>query len=132
MKSKEYQEIYDNTPIYENIADPKRKEAPKTCGLYLIGNTIFNPFSNNRFYLVKVGLSTNLYNRMKAYRTMNPFIFHIDYKEIDKEEVYKAETSCHIKLSKKALSRSDDADEWFILSRQNYKKICEKGFSFFF
>ena len=77
--------IIDN--IFYNTENPlgNRIAIPKQAGLYLVGNVILNPITGETFYLIKVGMSTNLYNRMKEYSTSNPMMFHIDYKIIEDE-----------------------------------------------
>lgn len=103
--------------------------APDTCGLYFFGNTAYNPITCEVHYWVKVGLSSNLHNRVKAYRTSNPSTFVIGYKETS-QYAYE-EHQCHQILEKVALYRNQNNVEWFMVDRQTYLEMCEKGFNFF-
>jgi hypothetical protein len=139
--------ILDN--VFYNVENPlgNRKEIPKEPGLYLVGNTIFNPMTETQFFLVKIGMSTNTYNRMVSYSTQNPMMFHIDYKIINcdsydniprfrrrsqvSEKVKEIETLYHQAMEKMNFHRFEYAQEWFIVDRETYMKICEKKFDFF-
>lgn len=139
--------ILDN--IFYNVENPlgNRKVIPKEPGLYLIGNTIFNPMTETQFFLVKIGMSTNIYNRMKSYSTENPMVFHIDYKIIScdgydniprygrrsqiSEKVKEIEALYHQAMEKMNFHRFEYAQEWFIVDRETYLEICEKKFDFF-
>ena len=44
-------------------------EVPAEKGLYFIGETHFNPITDEKYYWVKVGKASNLKNRMKSYNT---------------------------------------------------------------
>lgn len=125
----EYEELFNNTKEFKNINDPKRHEAPKENGLYLVSNTLFNPLTNEQYYLVKVGESSNLYNRMRTYRTTNPMLFHIDYFVVNTEYYY--ELQCHNLMMKKGFMRMENSTEWFVVDKESYLEICEKGFSYF-
>lgn len=129
----EMQELLAQATEFDNVADPKRYAAPKSTGLYLISNTLFNPFTNEQYYLIKVGESTNLQQRMKSYRTTNPMVFHIDFLEWnDKEfDVYDLERECHALMLRLGFVKTKDASEWFLVSREKYLEICRKGFIFF-
>jgi len=45
---------------WKNTNNPKRYDAPSASGLYLISNTLFNPQTEEKIYIVKVGVSQNL------------------------------------------------------------------------
>lgn len=124
---------YENSfPKFENFANKLRFAAPKENGLYLIGNTIFNPLTDEKFYLVKVGTSKNLKGRMANYKTQNPLMFHIDYHVATDDFEDISEKECHMILLENCISRIEKVDEWFIVSREKYFEICDKGFNFFF
>jgi len=100
-------------------------EYPKTCGLYMIGQTFVNPITNEKFYWIKVGEAQNLARRRHDYNSMTAMIWDIGY--YTKDDL--TESECHDKLKDIALHRH--ADEWFSVSRENYLKICEQGFEWF-
>ena len=132
-----------------NVADPLgiKSAIPKDCGLYLLGNTVFNPITNEQFYMVKVGMSANLYDRMKGYMTNNPMVFHIAYKIINCQdyshlpkykqttmkgrEVKAVEAQYHQAFEELQFQRFEYAKEWFLVDRQTYLEICEKKFDYF-
>jgi hypothetical protein len=129
----EMQDLVDQATEFDNVTDFKRYDAPKSAGLYLVSNTLFNPFTNEQYYLIKVGESTNLYQRMKSYRTTNPMVFHIDFLEWNDKEfsVYGLERECHALMLRLGFIKAKDASEWFLVSRERYLEICKKGFAFF-
>ena len=142
---------YDTESVFFNVENPlgNRNAIPKQGGLYLVGNSIFNPFTQEQFFMVKVGMSTNLYDRMKGYSTSNPMMFHIGYKVIDCENLdfngcprYKRtnvkgrhikayEEKYHAFMDAKNFVHFEYAKEWFIVDKETYLKICEKKFDFF-
>ena len=140
---------YDGEKVFYNVENPlgQRNTIPKEGGLYLVGNTIFNPLTNERFFAVKVGMSTNLYDRMKNYSTSNPLLFHIAYKVIPCDEAikmphYKRTTALqrtikpieewyHQQMEKRNFCRFEYAQEWFIVDEDTYMEICEKKFDYF-
>ena len=98
---------------------------PKCEGLYLIGQTFFNPITDEKFYWVKVGSAMNLHRRRKDYVTPTAMVWDIGYYL----ENDLTERDCHEILERICLHRH--ADEWFSLSREDYMAICEKGFEWF-
>jgi hypothetical protein len=141
---------YDNNSVFYNVENPlgNRAVIPKAGGLYLIGNTIFNPLTNEQFFLVKVGMSTNLYDRMKNYSTSNPMMFHIAYKVINDGTDYSKQPSYsrrnaqgkyiksieekyHKAMEAHRFCHFEYAQEWFLVSKETYMEICEKKFDFF-
>lgn len=119
-----------------SIADPKAYEATMSKGLYLVSNCLFQPFTNEQYYLVKVGKATHLNDRMRAYDTYNPMLYHIDYYPININVENKAvdtlEKVCHRLLRRIAIDETEiRAKEWFRVSRETYLEICDKGFTFF-
>lgn len=108
------------------------KEIPKECGLYLIGSVYTDPHTKEVYYWIKVGMSTNLYNRIKQYRSHNPMVWVSDLLLVDIDFVYKMESECHIALSDVAFGLAKDTEEWFIVDRDTYLEICESGFHYFY
>lgn len=118
--------------VFENEANPKRREAIAEAGLYFISNTIINPITKEEYYLIKVGMSKNLEDRMKGYRSMNPFLYHIDFFYISNKKWVKAyEDMCHHFLNGMGLTKMEGADEWYLVDKELYFEMCEKGFDFF-
>lgn len=101
-------------------------DAPDEPGLYFIGETHFNPKTDEKYYWVKVGKARSLKNRMKQYNTCNPMLWRIGFsKEYDKEEHY------HQLLANVAIAKCNHNEEWFLVNRETYLEMCEKGFSYF-
>lgn len=140
--------IIDN--IFYNTENPlgNRAVIPKQAGLYLVGNVILNPATGEIFHLVKVGMSANLYDRMKNYSTSNPMMYHIGYKIIEddadfsKVPTYKRTTlrsrkikpieeQYHKAMEELNFTHFEYAKEWFIVSKETYSEICTKKFDFF-
>ncbi len=140
--------IIDN--VFYNTENPlgSRTVIPKKGGLYLVGNVVLNPVTNEAFYLIKVGMSTNLYNRMTNYSTSNPMMFHIDYKVIEDDEDFSKiasykrttfrgrkikpiEEQYHKAMEELNFTHFEYAKEWFIVSKEIYFEICAKKFDFF-
>jgi hypothetical protein len=140
--------IIDN--IFYNTENPlgNRTIIPKQGGLYLVGNVVLNPVTEETFYLIKIGMSANLYNRMKQYSTSNPMMFHIDYKVIEDDADYRKvasykrtamvgrkikpiEEQYHKAMEELNFTHFEYAKEWFIVSKEIYSEICTKKFDFF-
>lgn len=140
--------IINNT--FYNIENPlgNRAVIPKQAGLYLVGNVVLNPISGEVYYLIKVGMSANLYDRMKSYSTSNPMMFHIDYliieddTDYDKIPTYKRTTlksrkikpieeQYHKAMEDLNFTHFEYAQEWFLVSQETYLEICAKKFGFF-
>lgn len=140
--------IIDN--VFYNTENPlgNRAVIPKQAGLYLVGNVVLNPMTGETFYLVKVGMSANLYDRMRTYSTSNPMMFHIGYKIIEDDVDYSKvasykrttlrgrkikpiEEQYHKAMEELNFSHLEYAKEWFIVSKEIYSEICTKKFDFF-
>ena len=113
--------------IKSSFEDGINYNTPEEDGLYFIGETHFNPYTHEEFYWVKIGMSTKLNRRMKEYDTHNPMLWRIDYKigSADEEYIY------HQLLGQKAIAKCNHNDEWFLVDRNTYLAMCEKGFSYF-
>jgi len=120
---------YQEIPEFENL---KNKN-----GLYLIGNCTFNPYTNEKFYWIKIGTSSDIKNRIKKYRTHNPGLWVIDTFEFKPTKYYydtlEIEKTYHTFLSTyfegKAIAKN--SREWYQISEKNYIEICQQGFSIF-
>lgn len=126
LVEEEEKELPRFTDIYE------RHEVDKGSGLYLLGNTIFNPETGEKFYCLKVGKSTNLQSRIKQYYTHNPFVWVADTINFEAKEISTKEEYCHVKLSEIAISKTMYGDEWYIVNEEWYNKICNEKFGWFF
>lgn len=141
---------YPTGGVFYNVENPmgRREVIPHCGGLYLVGNTAFNPLTGEQFFMVKIGMSTNLYERMRNYSTSNPMMFHIAYKEVNDGVDYSklpsysrrteqgryiksVEEKYHKAMEAHKFCRFEYAQEWFIVSKEIYFEICEKKFDFF-
>lgn len=106
---------------------------PMFAGLYLVGNTAFNPYTDEKFYFLKVGMSLKcIKERLKAYFTCNPILWKADYYECsDKKMTRFLEEQCQLVLLEKCLEICEGSTEWFRVDRETYLEICEKGFDYF-
>ena len=131
---------YDINDLYEKDAPARARinkskvledginyDAPNYKGLYLVGSTRFNPYTDEKFYLVKIGKSNrSLSERMREYNTHNPLMWRIDFRRNPNlEQRYQA------KLKKVAIASIGHCNEWYAVDRETYLAICEKGFSYF-
>ena len=101
--------------------------APSCGGLYFLGETHFNPFTKEEYYWVKIGSSSNLRKRLRVYNTCNPMCFRIGFLENKESE----EITYHNLLTEIALAKCNHNEEWFMVDRETYLEMCEKGFNFF-
>lgn len=116
------------TPIFHDETT-NLLNAPYSCGLYFLGNTAYNPHTNEVCYWVKIGASSNLHSRMKAYATSNPSTFVIGYELTN--NYFAEEYRYHRLIEAVSLYRNQNNMEWFMVDRQTYLEMCEKGFDFF-
>ena len=100
------------------------------CGCYLLGNTAFNPYTEEKFYWVKVGMSSDMERRMKSYSTHTPTVFKIDFIEVPSQDVYWKEYKCHCVLEDIG-EQAKDSKEWYRVNEKDYLEICSKGFHYF-
>lgn len=105
---------------------------PETSGIYLLGDTRFNPNNKQQFYSVKGGLASNLRRRIKEqYLTHNPMPYLIGYLEVPSEYYKKVENQIHFALRRVATHRYGTNKEWYELPAEVYKEICDKKFDWF-
>lgn len=119
----------NNAPtFYDKLTDLKR-DFPATSGLYFVGHTAFNPITNQEYYWVKIGMSTNLQQRLKTYGTYTPSLYIIDYKITSD---YACEESLyHLLLSQVALYQNQNSVEWWLVDKETYLQMCYKKFDYF-
>lgn len=102
----------------------------ENAGLYFIGMAGFNPLTDERYYLVKVGCAMNIRKRIKQYLTHNPMIYHnniiLPISEADYPKMTVMEDNCHRYLKKCAYAKAAGSKEWFYVSRETYLQLCEK------
>ena len=97
-------------------------------GVYLIGNTTFNPITKEERYWVKVGKATTLNQRINQYLTHAPDIYFIDWRPTRKDLLTDYENRYHSQLE---LQATYNRTEWFKVDKKTYFEICEKGFQYF-
>ena len=93
------------------------------CGLYLIGDTSFNPFTKKVEYWVKVGKTKDASKRFSTYRTSSPCIYYLDWietRQLSYEKKY------HKILS--SMSSKIHRNEWFKINESLYFKLFTRGF----
>jgi hypothetical protein len=102
-------------------------DTPTDGGLYFLGETHFNPMTNEKFYWVKIGKAINLRNRLHQYNTCNPMLWRIDFllHAEDREKHY------HSELEKIAIAKCNHNQEWFMVDEKTYLELCNKGFNYF-
>lgn len=102
-------------------------EAPAEAGLYMVGETHFDPTTDDTYYMVKIGKSSCLRKRMSQYNTSNPMLWRIGYYvgACDREEEF------HRKLKKIAYRSFKHNNEWMLVDRETYLALCEQGFDYF-
>ena len=110
-------------------AEKPKRDFPSDEGLYLIGQTTFNPFTNEKFYWLKVGKASDFTKRMKTYSTHNPCIWKIDFMPLDKNTAFVMEISYSSRLKNlMGLETGEHSKEWFRVNENDYLDICNKGF----
>ena len=101
------------------------KHAPINRGLYLFGSTNFNPHTMTPYYWVKIGYSGSMDNRLKQYNTHAPMYYPIDFTPDTREHLYQNA------LASVALARNGQSQEWYLVNRETYMAISNKGFAYF-
>lgn len=128
--------------IQENSKEKEKKEEilpmkftsdfnhiyPEKNGVYMLGN-ITSPANrpNEQYFLIKVGKSTNLKNRISSYKGMNPFAALIDIKLCPKSKLDDIESFWHNKLDK--IGHCQNGTEWYIVPKFYYEKFLTSGFN---
>ncbi len=120
------------TIINHIVYDPtyQARNAPTEEGVYFIGNTTFNPYTDEKQYWVKVGKTdTGLKKRLRCYDTHSPSIHHIDY--LPCKDAGARESNYHSLLYKVSLGLSERSTEWWLVDEATYLKMCALGFEYF-
>lgn len=132
MTALELFNLQQKAPVFNNDSDSLRLTPPSNPGIYIVGNTLFNPYTNEEFYLVKVGMSKNIKERMKSYCTSNPLLFHIDYVETENVQMAaKFEIQCHAVLYSICSMICERSMEWVRVNKDVYIDICNQGYNYF-
>lgn len=117
----------DNNNLYFD-----RDTVNGTNSAYLVSNTLFDPFTREEFYLIKVGKGIDLYQRLHSYNTYNPMLWTIDYTTFrTPKEMTIYENLCHTYLNQISGEKVKRAKEWYRVDRKTYLTICDLGFKFF-
>ncbi len=96
-------------------------------GLYFIAMVGCNPITGQKYYLVKVGSSNNVKDRIKQYLGANPMIWHNGNAiTVDKQNLAKYEINCHCYLATKAYGRAKNTKEWFYVEEEEYLMLCNQ------
>ena len=104
---------------------------PEKSGLYMIGETTFNPYSNEKLFGIKVGKGKNLKQRIRSYKTCGSTPFVCDYLLVPEDKLDYAENMIQNVLRLRCIALNGHNDEWFYFNEKTYLQICEKGFSYF-
>lgn len=108
----------------------KVRHAPMEEGVYFIGTTTFNPYTNEKQFWVKVGMTNDtIKKRLRTYDTHSPAIHHIDYFPC--ENALRVESKYHTILEKISLGRSERSWEWWLVDETTYLKMSDMGFCYF-
>lgn len=125
-----YEALKNGETLYpvkkEKFDDGINYEAPSYKGLYFLGETHFNPITREEFYWVKIGKAVNINNRMSQYNTHCPMLWRIDFTP-----EYNSENYYHAQLRKHCIGLCNHNQEWFLVTRETYLEMCEKGFAYF-
>lgn len=114
------------------VYDPTYQErnAPTEEGVYFIGNTAFNPYTDEKQYWVKVGMTgSDIKERLRRYDTYSPSIHHIDY--LPCKDVRARESKFHSLLYRVSLGSCERNTEWWMVDENTYLKMCALGFEYF-
>lgn len=106
-------------------AIPEEKE-----GVYLIGCTAFNPYTDEHIYYLKVGRANSVCRRLtKDYPTCCPSLWKIDNFYTNESKF--VERFFQHELSEKAIQQAKDSKEWYQVSRETYLNFSQNGFNAF-
>ena len=105
---------------------------PETSGLYMLSQIICNPQNpEEQLFLIKVGKSTNLKQRIRSYKGANPLAKCISYKKLPQSKIDNAEIKAHIMLSNMKGIRCNNT-EWYAMSEHHYIQFLKFGFNYIF
>lgn len=92
-------------------------------GLYFVGDIKEDP-SYGTLYMVKVGGGNDISKRVRQYMTYNPMMYH-KRSAIRIDDWHPYETVAQAFLAKYALGVPSNGDEWFIVDKDTYYKMCD-------
>ena len=115
-------------PIFYNI-ETNLRNAPSYSGLYFIGETHFNPFTEEKYYCIKIGLAKDIADRFKSYRTHTSMVYPMGF--LESTEYKQLEKYYHNKLNQIALYRNQNNSEGWFVDKDTFIKMYEQGFSYF-
>ena len=99
----------------------------KISCIYLTAQAIHD--GKKLHYLVKVGRTNDLQNRLQVYLSHNPFARIVEIMPTDKDETKTLEKQAHTIMHTKYLTVPGCA-EWFECSKKEYNKIIKNGFDY--
>ena len=100
------------------VADTSK--LPHDMGVYFVGMIGINP-TGQKYYLVKVGYSSDVHDRVSQYASYNPMLYVGGYVRTVSEEREKV---CHAYLEKRAIARAQNAKEWYYVDEETYFELC--------
>lgn len=121
---------YDKTGVYKKednslpvmsmpVADTSK--LPHDMGVYFVGMIGINP-TGQKYYLVKVGFSSDVHDRVSQYASYNPMLYVGGYVRTVSEEREKV---CHAYLERRAIARAQNAKEWYYVDEKTYFELCD-------
>lgn len=122
--------IEDPTPLLIKAKPDYNYIYPDKSGLYMLAE-IVSPANrpNEQYYLIKIGQSTNLKNRINSYKGMNPFACCIDTLLCPSKDLDALELYWHDKLAGFG-GHSQAGTEWYVMPKDRYEKLIELGFKY--
>ena len=99
----------------------------KKSGVYLIG-CAYSTSSQNIIYCLKIGMSSNLTQRLKNYQSTNPGAMLIDVYYTS--EPYEWESHLSSNLRGISLGGFEGTSEWFYVKKEIYDLAFKEGLNF--
>ncbi len=105
-------------------------------GVYLIGQTAFDPYTEEKHYLIKVGKSKNIKKRLRQYFSMNPAFWICDTQPWEENDLDFIEKELQYILRRHSIKPTMENEsffhnkEWFEVDKDFYLKFCEGGYYF--
>lgn len=98
-------------------------------GIYLLGQTSYNPDKNEIWYFLKVGKAVNLQRRLKDYNTHNPTYFIFATQHGTSATIDQLEIQWQNQIENRGGWHMGDNAEWFIVSPALFNLAKKYGFS---
>jgi hypothetical protein len=121
-----FDKLYPKKTQVEPFDDGINYSAPHAKGLYFVGQCFFNPYTDEKYYWVKIGRGIWLDERMSSYDTHTASLWRIDYSPN-----YENEKFYHNILKSICLNTHSHNKEWFRVDRDTYLAMCKQGFRYF-